>query len=74
MVAMISSNLKRAGRKPRVFIEKGTTPWLESGLLVSSVVLADNISTVRRERLIKRVGSLSDMSDVDAAIRHALNL
>ena len=74
IVAMLSSNLRRAGRASRVLIRKGSKLWQESGLLVDSVVLGDKISTIRRERIIRKVGFLWDMNEVDRASRHSLNL
>jgi mRNA interferase MazF len=43
VVAMISSNMSRAGRGPRVIIESDES----TGLLLESVAMTDNLATIR---------------------------
>ena len=74
VLVMISSNLRRMGRKSRYLIEIDTAVGIASGLLVDSVVMTDNVATVLRSRIIRNLGSLHSMIEVDDALRHSLNL
>ncbi len=74
VLVMISSNLRRIGRKTRYLIEINTEVGIASGLLVDSVVMTDNVATVLRSRIIRNLGSLNSMIEVDDALRHSLNL
>jgi mRNA interferase MazF len=74
VLVMISSNLRRIGLKTRYLIEIETESDGSSGLLVDSVVMTDNIATVLRSRIIRILGRLDSMTEVDNALRHSLNL
>ena len=74
IVAMISSNIKRAGRKSRVLVKTDSAQGKVSGLLFDSVVMTDNLATVLNSQIIRIIGRLDDMSDVDNALRHSLKL
>ncbi len=74
ILVMISSNLRRIGRKTLYLIEIDTKIGESSGLLVDSVVMSDNIATVLRSNIIKILGSLDPMTDINKALRHSLNL
>ena len=74
LLVMNSSNLRRIGRKTRYVIEIDTESGVASGLLVDSVVMTDNFATVLRSRIIRILGSLNSMMEVDNALRHSLNL
>ena len=74
ILAMISSNLGRTGRKTRFLIATETETGKSSGLLFDSVVMADNIATVHRSRITRILGNLSSMADIDNALRHTLCL
>src|SRR6266404_5883694 len=70
ILVMISSNLHRIGRKTRCLIEIDTEMGEASGLLVDSVVMADNIATVLRSRITRILGNLDPLTDIDRALRH----
>jgi mRNA interferase MazF len=44
------------------------------GLRTDSVVMTDNLVTIRDSQIERIVGRCPDMSPVDAALRHTLNL
>ncbi len=73
VLAMISSNLTRAGHPARVLVEITTADGRQSGLLSDSVVMTDNLATVTTSAVTRIIGSLP-MDDVDAALRHTLAL
>lgn len=51
-----------------------TTEGREAGILMDSVVMADNLATVREIEIDRRLGILRDMKDVDTSLRHTLAL
>ena len=73
IVAMISSQMFRAGHPSRVTILLSTTDGGQSGLLAYSVVMTDNLVTVLGSALSRVVGSIPMML-VDDALRHTLAL
>jgi mRNA interferase MazF len=73
IVAMITSNLLRAGHPSRVLVTLATPEGQQSGLLTDSVVMTDNLATIVEIALDRVIGTLP-MADVDKALRHTLGL
>lgn len=73
IVAMISSQMARASHPSRVAIVQTSPAGQQSGLLSDSVVMTDNLATILDAALYRVIGSFP-MTDVDAALRHTLNL
>lgn len=74
VLAMITSNLRRAGRKSRIKIIVESDIGKASGLLSDSVIMTDNIATVLLSQITRIIGNLEAMNQVDAALRHSLSL
>lgn len=74
VITMISSNLSRANHKSRILIDTKTNQGKKSGLLFDSVVMTDNLATILLTVVNRVIGKLEDMSEVDKALRHTLNL
>ncbi len=74
ILAMISSNLTRAGHPSRVSISQSSSEGLQMGLRLDSVVMADNLATVLEVEIDRRLGHVPDMIAIDAALRHTLSL
>ena len=72
-MAIISSQMFRAGHSSRVTVLLLTTEGEQSGLLADSVVMTDNLATLLHSAVYRVIGSLP-MTDVDAALRHTLGL
>ena len=66
---MITSNLARAGHPSRVFITQATPEERASGLVSDSVIVTDNLATVLDKAVDRVLGTLSNMSAVDEALR-----
>jgi len=45
-----------------------------TGLLTDSVVMTDNIATVRTSELVRVIGRIPNMGDIDRALMHTLGL
>ena len=74
IVAMITSNLSRKDHPSRIFIELSTPIGKESGLLSDSVIATDNLATLDERFIYKKLGNLSDMSEVERALIHTFGL
>jgi len=74
VVAMISSNMARAGHPSRIAVRIDSEGARESGLLMDSVIVTDNLATIRYSEIDRVIGSLAGMSEVDAALRVTLAL
>lgn len=73
IVVMITSRMFRANHPSRVAILLSTPEGQQSGLLMDSVVVTDNLATVAEAAIDRVVGSIP-MVKVDIALRHTLNL
>jgi mRNA interferase MazF len=73
IVAMITSNLQRAGHPSRRLITVSTDEGRFSGLLTDSVVMTDNLATIAHSTIHRIIGTMP-MEDIDAALRHTLGL
>jgi len=74
IIAMITSNMARADHPSRVTLSLNSTEGKQAGILMDSVVMTDNLATVRDSEIDRRLGSLSDTSEVDRALRASLGL
>jgi mRNA interferase MazF len=74
IVAMVTSNMHRAGHPSRVAVVRESPEGRQSGLIMDSVIMADNLSTLLEKELDRKLGTLNDMTAVDAALRHTLGL
>jgi mRNA interferase MazF len=73
IVAMITSQMFRAGHPSRVTILLNSPEGQQSGLLTDSVVMADNLATIVLTAIYRVIGSLPTL-DVDEALKHTLSL
>jgi len=77
IVAMISKQTALVGRKPRhILIDMSTTSGKASGLWLNSVVNCSRLATIRYDRVVRRLGRLSDalMGQLAASLREELGL
>lgn len=73
IVAMISSQIFRAGHPSRVTVLLSSPAGQQSGLLTDSVIMTDNIATITISAVHRHIGTLP-MTDVETALRHTLRL
>jgi len=74
IIAMITSNMARADHPSRVTLSLNSTEGKQAGILMDSVVMTDNLATVRESEIDRRLGALPDTSEVDRALRASLGL
>jgi mRNA interferase MazF len=73
IVAMVTSQMARAGHPSRVTVRIPTPEGRQSGLLTDSVVMTDNVATVTTSAISHIIGSLP-MTAVEQALRLTLGL
>lgn len=73
IVAMVTSQMVRAGHPSRVTVQISTPEGRQSGLLTDSVVMTDNLATVTTSAISQVIGSLP-MSAVEPVLRLTLGL
>jgi mRNA interferase MazF len=73
IVAMVTSQMFRAGHPSRVIILLNSPEGKQSGLLTDSVVMTDNLATIVLSAVYRVIGSLP-MQNIDAALKHTLGL
>jgi mRNA interferase MazF len=72
IVAMITSNMTRAGHFSRVTVLQASAEGRQMGLHTDSVIATDNLATVLDSEIDRAIGRRADMQDVDTALRHTL--
>jgi mRNA interferase MazF len=73
IIAMITSQMFRAGHPSRITILRNSPEGQQSGLLVDSVIMTDNLATIATSAINRLIG-LIPTENVDAALKHTLNL
>lgn len=74
IIAMITSNMARAGHPTRVTLLLNSPEGKRSGILMDSVVMTDNLATVRESEIDRKLGTIPNMATIDRALRHTLSL
>lgn len=74
IVAMITSNMARAGHPSRVTVLQNSATGQQSGVLMDSVIMTDNLAAIHEAEIDRVIGTLPDMLEVDNALRHTLKL
>jgi mRNA interferase MazF len=74
VVAMITSNLARAAEPTHLLVDVSTAEGQQSGLLHTSVVNCNTLTTVRQSDILRVLGSLSPslMQRIDDCLKVAL--
>jgi mRNA interferase MazF len=74
IIGMITSNLERKNHKSRIYIDIDSKIGLETGLLSNSVIMTDNITTVKIKEIYKKIGSYKEHEKVRIALRNTFGL
>lgn len=74
IVAMITSNLSREGHTCRVRINKNSEEGRAAGILTDSIIMTDNLATVKFPEIERAIGVLPDMSKIDNALKVTLGI
>ena len=71
---MITSNMARAGHPSRAIVRIDSESAGGSGLLMDSVIMADNLATILDSEIDRVIGTLKVIPEIDAALRTTLAL
>jgi mRNA interferase MazF len=74
IVAMITSNMARAGHPSRVMVRSGSESAKGTGLLMDSVIMTDNLATIHVSEIDRVIGAFAGLNEIDAALRTTLAL
>jgi mRNA interferase MazF len=74
IVAMVTNNIDRAGHPSRVTVSRESELGKEMGLLTDSVIMPDNLATLRDTEIARTIDNCRQMAPVDAALRRTLGL
>jgi mRNA interferase MazF len=74
IVAMITSNMARAGHPRRVIVRVGGESAGGSSLLMDSVIMADNLATIHYSEIDRVIGTFAGLKEIEAALRTTLAL
>jgi mRNA interferase MazF len=74
VMAMISSNLARAGHPSRVKVDMASAQGRSMGLRTDSVVMTDYLATILENEIDRKIGQMDDMQSIDNALKHTLGL
>jgi mRNA interferase MazF len=74
IVAMITSNMARAGHPSRVTMRAAAGGKKQSGLLMDSVIMTDNLATIYHSEIDRVIGTCGELAAIDAALRTTLGL
>jgi mRNA interferase MazF len=72
IVAMITSNMVRAGPASRVMVRAGSENAKGSGLLMDSVIMTDNLATIHHSEIDRVIGAFAGLKEIDVALRVTL--
>jgi mRNA interferase MazF len=73
IVAMITSQMLRAGHPSRITILLNSLEGQQSGLLTDSVVMTDHLAMIAISAVHRVIGSLPT-AEIDQALKHTLGL
>lgn len=74
IVAMITSNMARAGGLSRITVLASSETARRGGLLTDSVIMTDNLATVHYSEIDRVIGTFADRAGLDAALRATFGL
>ena len=74
IVALITSDLSRAGRPSRVTVLANSEAGTQTGLRLDSVIVTDNLATIQ-EKFIERVlGTFHNLKEIERSLAHTFGL
>ncbi len=71
---MITSNLSREGHPSRIRLNKESSEGKAAGILTDSVIMTDNLATIRFIEVDKAIGMLPSLEKVDKALKTTFGL
>lgn len=73
-MAMVTTNRSRAGHPSRLLVRLAGQPVNQTGLLMDSVIMTDNLATIRYSEIDRVIGTFPQAAELDAALCRTLAL
>ena len=74
IVAMITSNMARAGHRSRLTVRSASEHGKRTGLLMDSVIMTGNLTTIADSEIDRVIGTFPGIGGLDEALRATLAL
>ncbi len=74
IIGMITSNLERRNHPSRIFVDVNTPLGKKTGIISNSVIMTDNIATIRTSEIYRKLGVFEDSGALKASIRHTFGV
>ncbi|MDZ7288354.1 MAG: type II toxin-antitoxin system PemK/MazF family toxin [candidate division KSB1 bacterium] len=74
IIGMITTNLAGRGHASRIFVDITTPIGQATGLTSNSVIITDNLATIRASEIHRKLGAYSDLDALKAAIKFTFGL
>lgn len=74
IVGMITSNLLRKEHLSRIFVDISTRTRQQTGLLGNSVIMTDNIATVRISEIYRKIGIFVERKVLQVSLKHTFGI
>lgn len=74
IIGMITSNLTRKGHKSRIFVDIHTEIGEQTGLLSDSVIMTDNLATVRLSEIYRKIGTFTELEILKECLKHTFGI
>lgn len=74
IIGMITSNLERRNHPSRIFVDVSTPLGKKTGIIGNSVIMTDNIATIRTSEIYRKLGVFEDSGVLKEPIRHTFGV
>jgi len=74
IIAMITSNLMRKEHPSRIFVDMHSIIGQQTGLIGDSIIMTDNIATVRISEIYRKIGIFEELNILKVAIKHTFGI
>jgi len=71
---MITSNLDRKNHPSRIYVDIETDIGKKTGLLTNSVIMTDNIVTIKFKEIYKRIGVFNKMAQLKKRLSYTFRI
>lgn len=74
IIGMVTTNLARKGHASRIFVDVTTPLGQATGLTSDSVIMTDNMVTVRTSEIHRKLGAFPDLNTLKSALKFTFGL
>ncbi|MFH1287661.1 MAG: type II toxin-antitoxin system PemK/MazF family toxin [bacterium] len=74
IIGMVTSNLERKGYPCRIFVDISGDTGKQTGLLSNSVIMTDNVVTVRSSEIYQKIGIFIEENRLKDALKYTFGV